>query len=200
VTNPSTEPGADLILDNRKLILGFGILILLCGAFFVLGFVEGKRQVVRAPAEPQNAPGERGAVRPGSSDDKAMREQLEWYRNVKPQQDARKQEPAQPPAVVPPAAPPAQKASAPATTVPGPATRQSATVYSVQVGAFRQLKEAESKASMLGAKGYRYVIEPPKTPDGLYLLKVGRYDSRTEAVATQLRLKKDGFSTLIKSN
>ena len=53
---------------------------------------------------------------------------------------------------------------------------------------------------MVKAKGYRCVIEPPREADGLYLLKVGRYEARADAVAMRHRLKKDGFSTLIKSN
>jgi len=31
-------------------------------------------------------------------------------------------------------------------------------------------------------------------------LKVGRFDSRASAVATQLKLKRDGFSSFIKTN
>ena len=53
-TDPS-DAGLDLVLDNRKLILVFAFLMLLCGGFFVFGFIEGKRQVVSAAPEPESA-------------------------------------------------------------------------------------------------------------------------------------------------
>ena len=40
----SAEPGFEFVLDNRKLIVVFLLLISFCGGFFVLGFMEGKRQ------------------------------------------------------------------------------------------------------------------------------------------------------------
>ena len=43
----SRDAGTELILDNRKLILAFGALAVVCGAFFVLGFIEGKRQGIQ---------------------------------------------------------------------------------------------------------------------------------------------------------
>ncbi|PYV09402.1 MAG: hypothetical protein DMG07_23285 [Acidobacteria bacterium] len=214
---PAGDSGVDLVLDNRKLILGFGILMVLCGAFFVLGFVEGKRQAAR-PA-PETAPdaasradptrpasvsaaGTAGVATPNGPEDAALREQLQWYRNVKPGSEAPKHQPGVPGADKPAA--PAVVAPAPSSPAPPPAApplpAPSRPTYSVQIGAFRQLKEAEAKAAMVKAKGYRCVIEPPREADGLYLLKVGRYEARADAVAMRHRLKKDGFSTLIKSN
>ena len=52
---------------------------------------------------------------------------------------------------------------------------------------------------MLKSKGYESTIEP-SIPRSLYHLKVGRFDSRAEAAAMELKLKRDGFSTLIKKN
>ena len=68
------------------------------------------------------------------------------------------------------------------------------------MGAFRQRREAEAKAAALKARNYDYVIEPTEGSEPLFMLKVGRFESRAEAVATQLRLKRDGFSTFIKTN
>jgi cell division protein FtsN len=206
---PAGDSGVDLILDNRKLIFGFAILMVLCGAFFVLGFVEGKRQAARSAPEaapdaarPADATrpataspaGTAGAATPNGPDDAAVREQLQWYRNVKPGSEALKHQPGALGAEKP--APPAAGVVAPSSPAPPPSRR----TYSVQVGAFRQLKEAEARAATVKAKGYRCVIEPPREGDGLYLLKVGRYEARADAVAMRLRLKKDGFSTLIKSH
>jgi cell division protein FtsN len=50
---------------------------------------------------------------------------------------------------------------------------------------------------VLKSKGYEFTIEPSSTQE-LYQVKVGRFDSRDEAAAMELKLKRDGFSTLIK--
>ena len=86
--------------------------------------------------------------------------------------------------------------------VAAPAVKQSGPVtYSVQVGAFRVRREAETKGKMLKAKGFECRIDLPETPDDLYLVKVGRFSSRAEAKAMQLRLKKSGENNaFIKAN
>jgi cell division septation protein DedD len=40
----------------------------------------------------------------------------------------------------------------------------------------------------------------PNAPEELYLLKVGKFSSRADATATQLKLKKSGFNSFIKIN
>jgi cell division protein FtsN len=72
--------------------------------------------------------------------------------------------------------------------------------YSVQVGAFRQAEQAASRASALKARGYPCNLIPPGGTNELYLVTVGAFDSRADAVAMQLRLKKDGFSSFIKTS
>jgi len=211
------DAGLEFVLDGRKLIVGFVLLMALCGTFFVLGYMEGKRQVLRverdgrdeAPAGaslpsalPEGSTG--GKQEPAGQEAPAVKAQLDWYKNVnqgpgdktsKPR--AAKDDPYQagdrketPPQAPPPAAAGAQEAanSSPA----------AATVYSVQVGAFREKKEAERKAAMLAEKGYDYAIDAPKPGQEYYLLKVGRFATRADAVAMQLKLKQDGFATLIK--
>ncbi len=191
------DTGAQFVLDNRKLIVGFALLIVLCGTFFVIGFMEGKRQGVQrtagqvqrgtvdesAPAEPVAAQPEKAAkTGPQPIEDKSAKEQFEWYKNV----NKREAKPAETPA-------PRKK----------PATRPSPpekTTYTVQVGAFKLRREAETRAAALKAAGYDYVITPGGKDEPLFLLKVGRFESRAQAVAMQLKLKKDGFATFVKAN
>jgi cell division protein FtsN len=206
------EAGFEFVLDNRKLILAFFLLIVVCGGFFVIGFVEGKRQAAGAgTAAPADAVLQAAKTPPaGTTDDRAdaeatpdpgpsVREQLDWYKRVNKAETASGLEPAADPAraVVETAEKPKPPVPAPASE---PARLTARTSYSVQVGAFRQLREAEAKASILKKKGYDYTIEPPATEGQLFLLKVGRYDSRPEAHRMQLRLKKDGFASFIKAN
>jgi len=223
------DAGAQFVLDNRKLIVGFALLIVLCGTFFVIGFMEGKRQGIQRAKEqsPVNAAapsqGSLPAAMPEGSvgastkglEEKSVREQLEWYKSV----NKREESPSATPSRSAKAAEPpsrteddeggsapgkAKRGSSVAKTQvapkPRPAASSSMVTYSVQVGAFRQRHEAEAKAAALRDRNYAYVIEPTGGTEPLFLLKVGRYESRAEAVATQLRLKKDGFSTFIKTN
>ena len=201
------EAGTELVLDNRKLILSFLLLIVVCGAFFVIGFMEGKRQAIRAQAESIAPAAPDAPIQAAGSDakqegvaagqDRSVREQLDWYRSVqgsdaepgKRTESARILNPAQDAEAKKPVAAPAKSAE-PETTV----------TYSVQVGAFRQRKEADNKIGMLKARGFTGVIEPPATPDGYHLVKVGRFKTRAEAIAMELRLEKAGFSCFVKKN
>ena len=205
------DAGLQFVLDNRRLILGFGMLVVLCGGFFVLGFVEGRRQCAGsstaatvqsgvptagvANLSPAGNPEPEGAKAP---DDKAVQERMDWYSQVGSASRAKREAPPREGAPKPAGAA-AQAGAVPKQAV-GATPSSGATSYTVQVGAFRQRKEAEAKAAVLKAKGYEYSIDAPKSPDQLYLLKVGRFASRAEAVSLQLRLRRDGFSTFIKTN
>lgn len=201
--NRSPDSGLELVLDNRGLIITFALLIFVCGIFFVLGFIEGKRQGAAASAKtttevkpPETAT---SSVAPGASQPaansgaEAVKEQLDWYSNVAKRGQAAAKLESLKTATNPVAdQPEVAKGAAPLTAK---------LTYTVQVGAFRKREDAESRAKTLEAKGYQYLIDPPVEPERpLYLLKVGKYNSRAEAVAVALRLKKDGFSTFIKTN
>jgi len=207
------DSGLEFVLDNRGLIVTFGLLVLICGVFFVLGFVEGKRQGAAAAAKtpteikaadldktaievpqpkpaappeksPSSTPAAKAAENTGTQ---AVKDQLDWYSNVgKRGQESAKIEPpkttAHPDAAKPVAAP-------------------AGVTYTVQIGAFRKQEDADKIAAVLKTKGYEYKIDPPVEPgQPLYLLKVGKYASRAEAVASALKLKKDGFSVFVKTN
>jgi cell division protein FtsN len=125
-------------------------------------------------------------------EDASMRDQLDWYKRVnKPGEATKGLEPAPEPAkaVVKAPEPPVR----PVATASGPGG------YSVQVGAFRQRREADAKATQLKAKGYDCVMESPASPKALFLLKVGRYNTRADAVAMQRRLQRDGFTSFVKA-
>ena len=222
------DTGAQFVFDNQKLIVGFALLIVLCGTFFAIGFMEGKRQGIQRakeqfPPGPLNTPAasDQAAVAPDRSvspdakalPEKSVREQLEWYKSVNQREEAGTAAPAVARksgelAADKSASSNAAKSTPPHTTsakTPEAAHQIRAgsppkTTYTVQVGAFKQRREAETKAATLKDRGYEYAIEPSGSPEPLFLLKVGRFGSRAEAVAMQLKLKKDGFATFIKTN
>ena len=201
----SDDPGLQFVLDNRRLIVGFALLVVLCGGFFILGFVEGKRQ---ANADHVAGPPEGGATASIAGQPSASGEAATPSSN---RSDA-----AEPPGAEPTKAAPAQTAAqaGPRTdarasesrepagrpaVVPRKPPTSSKVEYTIQVGAFRQRKEVDIKAAMLKAKGYDCAIEAPQAPDQLFLLQVGRFETRAEAVRMQLKLRNDGFASFIKS-
>jgi cell division protein FtsN len=208
--NRTKESASELVLDNRKLVIGFLLLLIICGTFFVIGFMEGRRQGLQSRVEATPPAGDsesiaetaelQGAATPvpeaqaKPADPAKGREELDWYKNVN--QDRRPEAKLSQPeasASTPKPAPkqPSQRAAAKQKT--------GAAVYRVQVGAFRQQAQAQALADALQAKGYSCEIESPLGANDLYRVKVGAFSSRAEAVATQLRLKKDGYNSFIKT-
>ncbi len=200
----ASDSGLELIVDNRKLIVAFALLIIVCGVFFLLGFMEGKRQGAVLAATPGSVGGiaaeslKGAAAAPAGKEEvnsevaRAGKDQLDWYEKVnKPgEPDSRLVEP-----------PVTARVQSSQKSAAGKAADVSpATAYTVQVGAFRKREDAEKRAEMLKTKGYAYTIESPSDPaQSLYHIKVGKFNSRADAVATALRLKRDGFSTFIKT-
>jgi cell division protein FtsN len=216
MTEQPSEPGLEVVLDNRKLIIAFAVLIAICGCFFVVGFIEGKRQGYQEGAQvaaesgrdataggiqAQTAPPPDTGSAAAPSKEGANVQPLDWYKNVnRPEGETESAA-----RILPP---PASKKTAPAQTAdagvkakpePMPKTGEPVT-YSVQAGAFRQKSEAEVKLRALRAKGFDSRIDAPESPGELYLIKVGKFKSRADAVAMQLRLKKSGFNSFIKTD
>ncbi len=210
------DSGVEVILDSRKIILAFVVFIAICGGFFVLGFVEGKRQGYQAGIQ---TAAEVGTIEDSSAvptqlaqaetvqdSDSAKSETedqpLNWYKNVNRQDE--EPEPASQIATSPAkkleakAAPPPKSASKP--KAEASPLRPGSVSYSVQVGAFVKQEEAEIKGRELRSKGFNYRIESPVPPSQFYFVKVGKFDTRAEAVAMQIRLKESGFSCFIKTN
>jgi cell division protein FtsN len=201
----AVESGLELVLDNKKLIIAFLVLSSVCCFFWVLGFVEGKRQGFRegtqSAAVPVSSASFAGApIKEGSAavssetnapekDASPETRPLNWYKNVNQAKEEAKIE-----------SPPKKKAEEPADKSKSQILPATPITYSVQVGAFSQKHEAELKAQSLKSKGFDYRIESPHPPEQLYLLKVGKFDSRADAGAMQLRLRKSGFACFVKVN
>jgi cell division protein FtsN len=218
------ESGHELVLDNRKLIIAFVVLIAICGCFFVVGFIEGKRQGFQdgqASAETAHkanpASVQAQTQKPAAADasaapvkENSASPQLNWPKVVTAgdhKDTLLTAKAATEPAIKPVKVAVKEAGKKPAAesgTKPKPqanAAHSEPVAYSVQVGAFRVRHEVETKAKMLRSQGYDCRIEEPKSPEDFYLLKVGKYTSRAEAIAMRNRLKKSGYNNpFIKTN
>ena len=169
MANNEAESGLELVLDNRKLIIAFALLVALCGCFFVVGFIEGKRQgfqegnQVATETAPRPVPdaAQPASEKPSKDETKPAAQEtasqpLDWYKNVnskeaRPAAIASKPASAEPAAVAKKQTPPE-----PASHVEkhkDPASPEAVT-YSVQVGAFTQKHQMESRAKVLKEKGF----------------------------------------------
>ncbi len=62
--------------------------------------------------------------------------------------------------------------------------------FTIQVGAFKERKAAESMATRLKARGFpAYVVSPAGAPNGLFNVRVGSYPARADAERVQARLR-----------
>jgi cell division protein FtsN len=223
----STENVTEFVLDNRKLIVAFLMLAVVCGVFFAIGYMEGKRQVLPGmagqtiPSDPtastatppagENTPATQSVAAKEENREEPVK--MDWYDTVQGAKTARPEVPETTSkkgqaleglrAETPPAATKSTK-SAPSKPKP-PATKSTAatpppkTVYTLQVGAFRRAGAAEEVAAKLKANGFSPTVDPPGSGSGLYVVKVGSYVTHSEASAIQLRIRKAGFDCILKS-
>ncbi len=205
MTEREIESGFELVVDNRKLIVIFAVVVVVCGCFFVWGFMAGKRQGMQLSAiadlDTSTATGMEGTppVTTGVGEEtadvppleeEAVEKDLDWYQSVHKEEN----EPigVQPPRASSPAKKPTETSSAAGSNV-----KSAAVTYSVQIGAFNGRSAAEALAQNVRSMGFDSRVE---SSEKLYHVKVGKLDTRAEAKAVQLRLKNSGFNGYIKTN
>jgi cell division septation protein DedD len=72
------------------------------------------------------------------------------------------------------------------------------TVFSIQIGSFKNKKNADRIRQKLTGQGYDCYIDPPGGDhDRFYRVKVGRFGSKEEASMLARKLKKKGYATKI---
>ena len=69
----------------------------------------------------------------------------------------------------------------------------------IQVGSFRNHENSARLAAQLRAEGYRVTIEPSRTDDRLWVVRVGDYPDRGAAEAARAALERLGVSGLLVS-
>jgi cell division septation protein DedD len=89
------------------------------------------------------------------------------------------------PRPVGPSPTPAPRATPKASGAPGPA----AGTFTIQVGAFKDRKSADSVVAQLKAKGFDALVVVPDGADGLYNVRVGRFAARADAERVQTKLR-----------
>lgn len=76
-------------------------------------------------------------------------------------------------------------------------TSNSKTMYTVQVGAFKEKKNADGVAAQLKVKGFAAMV---KQSGGLYCVQAGAFSSKANAQRLREQLKAKGYAAIIKTN
>ena len=137
-----------------------------------------------------------------------LRNQLDYYEPrcvaeiaptpAAPESTATTTTPAAPPATDSARKPPAAAAPPPATTVPASSGATLTSYYSVQIAAYNSKEPASNLASLLKERGLDARVDGSAAP---FRVRVGKYDTRAEAVKAAAALKAqghNGFITLVK--
>lgn len=170
--------------SKGRAVLWFVGLVVLCGAFFVLGIFVGGKYRMPTPAAP---PQERAAA------------------------EAPSPTPPEEPAPVAPAREPTRKAPDVRTQlnfpervtkkeVPRARPPQGGPTFWAQVGAVKARKDADLLVKKLQALKYGVEVQAPLASEAnpYFRVRVGPYQSRAAAELAQRKLKSDGFPAFVR--
>lgn len=198
---PTADEETEITLGNGRLLGLFFGLVVLCGVFFVMGYMLGKNS---APGNTlltdssAGASGE-GAVKPGAIQSVAVPTPAPAPAPVAQQQST--PETAEETAPEPEAAPepeparPAVRPSKPAEPVR--TASPAAGSFIVQVAAVSKQQDADALAAALRRKKYAVVVSN-KTGDGFFHIQIGPFGDAKQAESVRSRLLSDGYNPILK--
>ena len=190
-----------ITLPGRKFIIA--IVIVTSALSFSLGyFVGGAGENVNQPQYQIQAPPPKAETAPQVQEhpslvdapDNAPQIASSSGGTAQPQIEEEKAPPEKPLSVKP-----AAKKEPAAPKIKEDVAHQSDTEYTVQAGAFKSLKEAETLKRKLETKGYKAYIKKyakAKNPK-LYKVRTGEFTVKEEAAALALKLKNEGLKAFV---
>jgi cell division protein FtsN len=205
-----SDNGFELVLSNRQLLSLFFVVVVFFAGFFSVGYFVGYGHAQGTSVAPEMVEAPPPApVREEVPVPRVVEEPALVAEKPAPTAPVRREEPkpipptrqsAPPPPVTRPASVPVETAAVPrAAPVPRPATAASNTnAYNVQVSAVRVADDATILSNRLRERGYPTHVAAG-AGDGWHRIMVGPFASREAAQESQLRLKADGFDTVLKA-
>jgi DedD protein len=210
----------EISLGAGKLLGLFFGLVVLCGAFFGVGYMIGKNTAALqqpAPTDAQAATPTNGAAKPSSAiggassqpkpqdsastdtgDQQSSGSDLTFYKtveekNLNPQLDPPASTPA--PSTAQPSQKPVSAPPAAATTVAGSVPTAG---YVVQVAAVSKQQDADALVAALRKKQYPVFVSNNPPSDKLFHVQAGPFADIKEAEAVKARLTNDGYTPILK--
>jgi DedD protein len=218
--DPVQEPHRDteLTLSSMTLLAIFFGLVLLCGAFFGIGYTVGHRSApapaaASAPAAPANTPVVVEQPKPSASAENSASQPTSTAPDSAPASSTpapiAAPAPAPAPAVVhpTPAAPAPQPIAAkPAAKVPTAKTAKAATKTApamassseimVQIASVSHQEDADVLVGALRKRGYTVSVQH-NLADNMLHVQIGPFPDRTSAYAMRQKLLNDGYNAIV---
>lgn len=199
------QDDTEISLGAGKLLLLFFGLVILCGAFFGVGYMIGKNSVTaqQAVADASLNSTAPDGTKPSSGVSSSVPQQKS--QNDQPSTDApfydsvgdKNVTPKLEPAAATPAVPQQKTASpSPEPAKPAPAAAPGGS-YIVQVAAVSKQQDADTLVNALRKKQYP-VFVTSNPPDRLFHVQAGPFSDIRQAEAIKTRLTNDGYSPILK--
>ena len=190
------EQDQEITLGTGRLLGLFFGLVIVCGLFFSMGFLLGRKTVPEAAAAtntpslaaagPEKPSPTRTDAKPDCATPadctEAAKEELTFYKAVEQNEPKARLEPA--------------SAPAPSKTE-HPHRAAVASGYMVQVAAVTKQEDAEALVHALRRKSYR-VLATSGSSDKLYHVQVGPFSELKDAESTRTKLISDGYNPILK--
>jgi cell division septation protein DedD len=204
-----SDQETEITLGNGRLLGLFIGLVVLCGVFFVMGYMLGKNS---APGntlltDATSSMSGDGAIKPGAIQSVATPTPVQTptpavQPAAEPSSTNEPEAPAQAPEPAPePAAPEVtRRVARPASATPvvrPAATATSAGSFIVQVAAVSKQQDADALAAALRRKQYTVTVSS-QTPDKLYHVQIGPFSDSKLAEMVRSRLVADGYNPIVK--
>lgn len=204
------QTDTEISLSTGKLLLLFFGLVVLCGAFFGVGYMIGKNSATpvatatdpsaatTVPGAPKPSSGVGAAVLPPKTQDcpsgvnceqSPANPEMTFYKNVEQKEvNPQLEQPAPPATETKPAA---QDQKPAPLSAPGPG-------YIVQIAAVSKQQDADTLVAALRKKQYPVFITSNPTTDKLFHVQAGPFADIKEAESMKTRLTNDGYSPILK--
>ena len=166
-------------------LLVFTGIVVLCSIFFILGMLMGRAQGQKLATNPLPGTVLKADAKPAPKED---RPDFTFYDSVK------KEEPS---VLQPPPAKPDPEALLPERAAPAP---EPANVVHYQIGAMRELPDAEKLLNAVKKKGFRAFILQPAADDAnpFFRVQVGPFTDLLEAQDVKKKLESEGYQPMLK--
>ncbi len=212
------EKEVQLELRTPSLLILLGVLAVICGLFYALGYTIGRHSAPQTfslnstpppvhMSQTRRRAQANGGARPPNPAELSAAEQGHTPATLTPTPTPTSISTTTPaPSVPAPQAPAASTTATPANPPPASPAAAGAggqagpsAIFSVQVFAGVIRSDAVSLAAALKARQYPVFVVSPTAGQKLYRVQVGPYTSRQEAEAMRARLLADGYTAVIKS-
>ncbi|HXZ80497.1 MAG TPA: SPOR domain-containing protein [Terriglobales bacterium] len=193
------EQDTEITLGTVRLLGLFFGLVIVCGAFFGLGFSMGRssaKSTLMLTDNPASTLPSSGAPKASANAATKIAESSPAADNATPAAVTKSPQAADPSTVLAAAPEPKGESDSNQATAPPPVAAASG--YLVQVAAVTKQEDAEALVGALRNKHYTVFVSPGAGADKLFHVQIGPFSDIKDAEAIRARLVSDGYNPILK--